>query len=132
MTDEQQQRNLMLAAALESGEFKQCTGQLRKSGQALHCCLGVACELYRRQTGDGEWDVDEFTIESSDSKTFHDDLPPAQVGEWYGWGAADSDPIIPTSLDGVSDERCASEWNDGGAKFPAIAAGFRLLVQEDA
>ncbi len=37
--------------ALESGEFKQARGKLTKIGTRgilSHCCLGVACELYRQ------------------------------------------------------------------------------------
>lgn len=39
-------------AALRSGEFRQGRGQLRRDNS--YCCLGVACELYRRENG-GEW-----------------------------------------------------------------------------
>lgn len=40
--------------ALESGDFRQGTGRLRCGGDH-YCCLGVACEIYRRETGKGEW-----------------------------------------------------------------------------
>lgn len=40
-------------AALESGEFPQGKGALRSDRG--YCCLGVACEVYRRETGIGEW-----------------------------------------------------------------------------
>lgn len=41
-------------AALRSGEFKQGTGTLRTHDDT-YCCLGVACELHRREVG-GKWD----------------------------------------------------------------------------
>ena len=39
--------------ALRSGEFKQARKALRTSDG--FCCLGVACEVYRRETGRGAW-----------------------------------------------------------------------------
>lgn len=48
------EKALKWAAALRSGEFKQGRGRLRTSDGG-HCCLGVACELYRRETGNGKW-----------------------------------------------------------------------------
>ena len=41
------------AEALESGEFNQAKSQLRDSNG--YCCLGVACEVFRRETGKGVW-----------------------------------------------------------------------------
>lgn len=35
------------AAALESGDYKQTTGQLRKNGS--FCCLGVLCNLHAQE-----------------------------------------------------------------------------------
>jgi hypothetical protein len=54
------QHLLSLAAALVSGQYQQTQSVLRKdmytaSGPAGYCCLGVACELFRQQTGSGEW-----------------------------------------------------------------------------
>jgi hypothetical protein len=36
--------------ALRSGEFTQAEGMLQCSGG--HCCLGVMCEVYEKETGD--------------------------------------------------------------------------------
>lgn len=44
--------------ALRSGDFKQGRRALR-SGDSF-CCLGVACELYRRATNKGKWVTDAF------------------------------------------------------------------------
>ena len=46
-------------AALRSGEFEQFTGgYLMKTGDgaASYCCLGVACEIFNRETGSGAWE----------------------------------------------------------------------------
>lgn len=37
-------------AALRSGEYKQGVGSLKSEG--CHCCLGVVCEVYEKETGD--------------------------------------------------------------------------------
>jgi hypothetical protein len=42
-----------LIAAAESGEFQHGTRHFRKGDR--YCILGVLCELYRRETGDGQW-----------------------------------------------------------------------------
>lgn len=45
-------------AALTSGEYKQARGQLRDD--IGFCCLGVACDLYIKETGEGRWEHEEF------------------------------------------------------------------------
>lgn len=47
-------------AALRSGEFKQTRNRLHYGDG--YCCLGVACELYRRETGKGKWDSNNFFL----------------------------------------------------------------------
>ncbi len=92
-------------AALRSGEFQQTKGVLRSPEG--YCCLGVACEVYRRETGAGEWD---------DSNQFqgHGDVPPIEVQRWLGLkranGAMDDDSL------------CLTERNDDGDSFAQIAA----------
>lgn len=43
--------------ALKSGEFKQGVTYLQKDG--CFCVVGVLCELFRRETGRGEWRYSE-------------------------------------------------------------------------
>lgn len=43
-----------LALALESGEYEKGTGSLRSCDDKF-CCLGVLCDLYHKETGEGEW-----------------------------------------------------------------------------
>lgn len=40
--------------ALRSGVYKQGSGVLRSTNER-YCCLGVLCEIYKEETGDGEW-----------------------------------------------------------------------------
>lgn len=46
--------------ALRSGKYKQGTGRLSRvddNGVTRMCCLGVLCDLYTKQTGNGGWIV---------------------------------------------------------------------------
>jgi hypothetical protein len=112
------ERRAALVAALRSGEFTQATGCLRDTTEVdgkptcSYCCLGVACELYRRTTGAGEWIFDEFRcLTGKYSETL-----PAEVQDWYGFkdsigGARE----IRTEIDSLA------ELNDSGGAFPEIA-----------
>lgn len=53
--------------------------QLRK-GQTHFCCLGVLCELYRVETGKGEWVKNKFVLGKEESESF----PPDKVRTWAG------------------------------------------------
>ena len=94
-------------AALRSGEFKQAVGALRK-GDA-YCCLGVACELYRRETGDGMWKRDQYKDYRFDTRDA--DLPES-VRAWFG---------LADHLGGVFYGESLAERNDAGESFTAIA-----------
>lgn len=97
--------------ALTSGEFTQArTALLVHEG---HCCLGVLCELYRRETGNGEWvetEVDGvFRFEASETDRSIGYLPVA-VAQWAG---VSQNPIV----DGMS----LTYLNDQELDFPQIA-----------
>lgn len=53
------------AKDLRSGEYQQITGQLRE-GDNGRCCLGVACDTYKRLTGKGSWEDDIFVTDEND------------------------------------------------------------------
>jgi hypothetical protein len=78
-----------LIAALRSGKYKQTTGTLReKRGlQMKYCCLGVACDVYRKETGKGKWKRDggcfDFCVDENLSEG--DLIMP--VWTWYGLGS---------------------------------------------
>lgn len=92
--------------ALRSGEFKQGRERLRNEG--AYCCLGVACELYRRETGKGRWTRAEAFHLGSVAKT--DWIPPA-VQRWLGL----AHPA------GEYDYSSLVDLNDGGDPFDEIA-----------
>lgn len=74
-------------AALNGGEFKQAKEVLR-DGTDKYCCLGVLCELYRRETGQGEWDGPGFLSDSNFSCGSQADYSgsnlPEGVRQWAG------------------------------------------------
>lgn len=120
--------------ALRSGGFQQSTGALRK-GDAF-CCLGVACEVYRRETGLGVWDASTgqeegvTAFEERPVTAFDEDgnlgvarnweTLPDQVATWLG---LDADPgLVPEPSSGLLAKTQASTLNDEyGYSFAALA-----------
>jgi len=79
------------------------------------CCLGVACEIYRRETGQGEWlraphrDKDYiFRISESTQSA----ILPLVVQEWLGLSRS-----LGENWGGVS----LATMNDSGESFQSIA-----------
>lgn len=105
MTDEQRGHIKAWVDALRSGEFEQVEGSLRDA--ELHCCLGVACEVYRREAGNGEWVGGAFHV-AGEKQRHH--LPKA-VQKWLG--------IKGNSP--AAESRFLTDMNDEGIEFPAIA-----------
>jgi hypothetical protein len=54
--------------ALRSGDYAQARGHLRSENG--YCCLGVACDTYRRVTGKGRWDRIDGGLAGSAYYTF--------------------------------------------------------------
>ena len=86
-------------AALESGEYTQgrfrlCT-QLERDVRE-YCCLGVLCDLYKKQTGNGRWIESSENIvafaPNNDSPTNYIEALPYSVVRWAG--LTQSDPLI--------------------------------------
>ena len=89
-TAEQRQHIREWVAALRSGEFQQGYGWLRRQpihGDPFYCCLGVACELYRRENPGTTWENIEgglgWGYKALDGTTCFWDLPPI-VSMYYG------------------------------------------------
>jgi len=93
--------------ALRSGRYKQTRNALRYNGG--FCCLGVLCDLYRKDTGDGEWDYSSFIDSTGASSTV---IPPRRVQRWAG--LEDGNPLLGREL-------VATELNDRGRSFTFIA-----------
>jgi len=113
--------------ALRSGEFRQTTGCLN-TGENNRCCLGVACDVYMRETGRGEWldDIpDEVLLDQQppedavvfmDAMVFMDALVmPKSVADWLG---VDINPMVQ-NRDGL--DQAVAVLNDNGATFSELA-----------
>ena len=109
MSDVKRERRDRWAEALRSGEFEQNTGALRVNDK--YCCLGVACELYRRETGEGRWTTEDYFWIDGEARN---DLLPARVAKYFGVDRSSS-----FHEDGHEDQ--LSGLNDDGLPFDAIA-----------
>lgn len=95
-------------AALRSGEFKQAPNTLREgSGKsARYCCLGVLCELHRRNSKTpGRWKGDEYC-----------DNAATLAPEVQRWAGIDGDnPVVRPVMSTLAG------LNDDGNDFGCIA-----------
>ena len=117
---------------LLSGEFVQGTGALRRNDNTW-CCLGVACETYRRATGEGEWNLwnsSEISYEFILDGKHEDSVMPWEVARWLG---------LESQNPYINEYNTAAEYNDGTAlfggkevkwNFEEIAEGFKKLFEE--
>jgi hypothetical protein len=137
------ERIALLAADLESGEFPQDTGRLRSRNG--YCCLGVACERYRRETGDGQWqETYNGTMPSVGYSFVTDGIPeaavlPRKVADWYGLelnpplpGVTIPAPLISEHGAFPATATRATHYNDDlRAGFTRIAAAFRARYLQE-
>lgn len=117
-----------LIDALRSGEFKQIKGKI-KSDEG-HCCLGVACEVFKKETGTGNWiQVNslpgariEFRMNLDDWSA--GDYLPVAVRDWYGFDVDD-----PRLIAGQNDFKNATTMNDQmDWNFNQIADAFERTM----
>lgn len=70
--------------ALEGSDYKQCTGRLHRLASYSDdpydgfCCLGVACDVFAKQTKRGFWKEQEFALNG-------DTVNAALPGEVFEW-----------------------------------------------
>ncbi len=116
-----------LIAALRSGDYPKTRGVLHRiepreypdADKVGYCCLGVACDLFMKETGIGHWTVkgnrEEFYINEEEHSGFT--LPPT-VARWLGVNEQEGN--IAIDLPRI---RRISEVNDISVTFePVIAA----------
>lgn len=94
--------------ALRSGKYSQGRYTLkshhRVDGKPSHCCLGVACEVYIEEEGQGSWQESpngRLYFIRSDGGHKERELMPVEVAEWFGLAAPGElednlDPYLPT------------------------------------
>lgn len=98
-------------AALRSGKYKQARGKLRKE-ENRRCCLGVLCDVFKRETKRGAWRRDgdgtwQFVVGTErDAMTL-----PEPVWKWAG--LENDNPYLDNAI--------AAGLNDSGKSFVYIA-----------
>lgn len=98
--------------ALRSGDYEQAKGSL-KTTSGKFCCLGVLCDLYHKETGNGEWNVDGKKESFSVGYDVRIGILPKAVCHW-----AELDSPNPR-IDDAREESLA-ELNDLGLTFLEI------------
>lgn len=91
--------------ALRSGNYKKTVGQL--SNEYGYCCLGVACDLYEKETGD---ELPKSEDGDYDDVYLYGDF--SCVKEWLGLRNGDGS---------YGDDDSLAKYNDGGKTFNQIA-----------
>lgn len=87
MTDKQKARIQLLVDALRSGEYEQGQAALRTEDK--YCCLGVACDVYRKHNRNGKWVAETDSMYSYRFSLYGDSqggVLPEIVAKWYGFG----------------------------------------------
>lgn len=119
--EEQVANRAKLVAALRSGEYEQGQNYLSEPTPdgALHCCLGVACDI----SGLGTWDEDTgsiYIIPDPEGEANDTHLPDA-VRQWLGFANESGDLHNPIRFE---DHYCIGtliDANDSGMSFDDIA-----------
>ena len=92
--------------ALRSGEYTQGTRRLR--GDGTYCCLGVLCDVYKKETKEGVWIVRPHKLDTfymfEVGDTQETTKPNAAVLQWLGIDGLLSIPFYETyTLMGIND-----------------------------
>ncbi len=123
-----------LVDALRSDDYRKGSGRLRGNDDS-YCCLGVATELSRLETGIGQWIVPPntinncyagYTFQTPDGRETSSYLA-LSVQEWLGVNKADIEWGVPNpNLDAYS----LSILNDRTDSFEPIIAKLLELFPE--
>lgn len=107
--------------ALTSGKYKQTTSFLKDN--VGYCCLGVLCDIYRKETKKGVWVRDEDNNAFAFKVEYYSEyeLLPKEVKEW-----ANLTSINPTVTLGENEGHSfgiptLADINDNGKSFKDIA-----------
>jgi hypothetical protein len=122
----------LLVNELRRGEFIQGTGCLRQPGN--HCALGVACEVFRRQTGQGRWVQvgRRFSfVASGEGRGYgrwgETAMPTPEVTRWYLHDP--QDPRLEDELNMLFQE--VAMRNDRGVPFEELARMIEAFLTEE-
>src|SRR4051812_31133925 len=84
------ERVKLLVDALRSGEYEQGRSYLRQDDS--FCCLGVACEVARKNGLEGNWELSNYGagIQTFGNREYSSiAMLPAAVIYWYGFDGED-------------------------------------------
>ena len=104
-------------AALRSGKYKQGTDKLRTK-ESKFCCLGVLCDVYRKETKLGKWGKDilgnfDFKNTKKGNREYRSSgVLPLSVMEWAE--LTQDNPVI-------NNTQSLAGLNDRGDSFEKIA-----------
>lgn len=109
-------------AALRGGEYKQARKQLRSDDGSGYCCLGVLCELYRLETGKGNWGLNFSSQMSFDDEISQETgIPTLTVRNWAGLTDANPDVVLSLFDINIGTYDSLAGGNDAGLSFLDIA-----------
>ena len=142
-TEEQRERIRRWVAALRSDEYKQAFSFLRHKLDANtdgYCCLGVACDLFSKETGHGSWDTSEpdlIRFVLTEEGTVAYEVLPQTVMEWLG--LPETNPHVPHNIydevglmaDELYPPDTLAEANDSGLTFAQIADIIETMYLRD-
>lgn len=100
--------------SLRSDQYRQVRGALRNDQG--HCCLGVLCDVYHKETGKGYWDGLFFKFDETSCNT--GELPPF-VMDWCGMKT--SSGYLPKCAHISEEVQSLVGMNDEGTNFDQIA-----------
>lgn len=105
----------MWVDALRSGEYKQnCNGVLHDEGTDTFCCLGVLCDVYRKET------KSNMPVKKLNSQ--FGEVPNHVVARWAGFDATGLDPMVTIEIHNTKKHRHITDVNDNmGFTFNQIA-----------
>jgi hypothetical protein len=74
--------------ALRSGKYEQTTGALKNSYEDSFCCLGVLCDVYKKDVKAGDWNGAAFVDKDGACTS---SVPPPDVVSWVGLNCDDGE-----------------------------------------
>ncbi len=121
-----QQIKQLWMTALQSGKYEKGTRYLRNTLDEF-CCLGILCDIFKEETGKGEWHKNgtlyEFKIGSESVYT----MLPFSVSDWAGIKDTSGELKTPlvSKLSVQAEDEALWELNDTGYTFNEIANVIR-------
>jgi hypothetical protein len=100
--------------------------EVLRTADDTYCCLGVLCDVYRRETGLGEWillPLGNYMFKTdNDTNSF---LLPAEVRDWAGLATSAPELVYNGKFEGIS------VLNDGSSRIDSLTfSEIKELIKE--